>query len=856
MNIHKMIKRILLMLTLICVLKVNVQASNLPYVTNAYIDSLVNSVKINIKYTYNNPTSFLIKRAETKDGNYVTIADNVTETTYTDTGLENAKTYYYKIYGINDSGMGTEAYFVEGIPSASNYIWFDIHGIKANLYGIDIYDEDDNKLHYTKHFIRDDTGAAWNVQNMDYADRLLNHGIYIFNVNTPWNKNYIPKTRMGIKVQPHKGIKKITIITETNVPIQADVYETIEENLTDENPFATLKFKKSGQLKENEILKSGLNAEGQDEKITITWNISDSMDKYTIMRAESKEGPYTIVATDIVLNKYIDGSVNNKKLYYYRVEGIKQDGTIVNLGTVYAKTTKHRFLIMDLFGSYDTYNTLINELQILDKNSQPISYGSIEKGSIWFYGNYRTDPYSSYATNYSLFDKAQDGVADVDHYTNASYLGYSLGEDKWMRHVLELEDNIGVNQINFWAGKLNQPSMMTFYIAESYDYNDNMILRRNDNLAYFGQHAIADVDQVTKYEFTQSPPDTPQNINAIPKDTRAKIVWDKVNNADTYNIKRSTSPNGPYTTIAQNILETEYEDTGMTNGIAYYYVVTAVNDGGESPNSAEVAITPNPQLPQAPMNLIITPRDNAIELTWQPIYNADNYKVMRSETEGGPYVSVLDSTTNTTFTDTNVVFGKTYYYVVQAKNTTGTSNNSAEAQGVPGQVLPSTPTNIITKVKDKSVHLTWDAANDATGYNLMQSKSESGPYILIHEQLRGISCNDSDVVYGETYYYKILAVNERGESEPTQPIRVHVMDTTEQKVLLSLTMKHGTTKDYILTQSQLADFMKWYQDKTQNIGLPYFTVMGKNNYGAYKAHKSYILFDAILSMDIKEIQDK
>ncbi len=266
-----------------------------------------------------------------------------------------------------------------------------------------------------------------------------------------------------------------------------------------------------------------------------------------------------------------------------------------------------------------------------------------------------------------------------------------------------------------------------------------------------------------------------------PETQEQKIVWNKVNNADTYNIKRSTSPNGPYTTIAENILETEYEDTGIVNGTEYYYVVTAVNEGGESANSEEVGITPIPQLPQAPMNVTVTPRDNVIELTWQSVYNADTYKVMRSETEGGPYISVLESTTDTAFTDTNVVFGKTYYYVIQAKNPTGTSNNSEEVQGVPGQVLPSTPSNIITKVKDKSVHITWDAANDATSYNLMRSKTESGPYTLIQENLRGISCNDSNVEYDDTYYYKIIAVNERGESKPTEPIRVHVMDTTEQK---------------------------------------------------------------------------
>src|SRR6185436_8175641 len=66
--------------------------------------------------------------------------------------------------------------------------------------------------------------------------------------------------------------------------------------------------------------------------------------------------------------------------------------------------------------------------------------------------------------------------------------------------------------------------------------------------------------------------------------------------ASSYNVKRSTTSGGPYTTIT-NVTSTSFVNIGLANGTTYYYVVSALNSSGESGNSAQASATPVGTLP-------------------------------------------------------------------------------------------------------------------------------------------------------------------------------------------------------------------------------------------------------------------
>jgi hypothetical protein len=91
---------------------------------------------------------------------------------------------------------------------------------------------------------------------------------------------------------------------------------------------------------------------------------------------------------------------------------------------------------------------------------------------------------------------------------------------------------------------------------------------------------------------TSSLPPAPTGITAKPGDSKVTLSWDAVSGAIGYNVKGSTASGGPYGLLAVLFPHTTIVHSSLTNGVAYFYVVSAVNSVGEGPDSLEVSATP------------------------------------------------------------------------------------------------------------------------------------------------------------------------------------------------------------------------------------------------------------------------
>ncbi|MEO8616839.1 MAG: LamG-like jellyroll fold domain-containing protein [Luteolibacter sp.] len=87
------------------------------------------------------------------------------------------------------------------------------------------------------------------------------------------------------------------------------------------------------------------------------------------------------------------------------------------------------------------------------------------------------------------------------------------------------------------------------------------------------------------------PPSAPTGLSATGAGNSVNLSWFTAIGATGYNVKRSGSSGGSYTTIATNLTAPSYLDSGLTTGATYYYVVSALNAAGESQNSPELGVT-------------------------------------------------------------------------------------------------------------------------------------------------------------------------------------------------------------------------------------------------------------------------
>jgi fibronectin type 3 domain-containing protein len=143
--------------------------------------------------------------------------------------------------------------------------------------------------------------------------------------------------------------------------------------------------------------------------------------------------------------------------------------------------------------------------------------------------------------------------------------------------------------------------------------------------------------------------------------------------------------------IASGVTGTIYTNTGLAASTTYYYVVKALDaEGTSAPStqaSAETSAPPCAAVPSAPTGVTATATSSsAIGLSWSAVTppadcTISSYIVYSSKTSGfTPSSSTLIASglTGTTYSNTGLAASTTYYYIVEALDSYGTSAASAQ----------------------------------------------------------------------------------------------------------------------------------------------------------------------------------
>ena len=141
------------------------------------------------------------------------------------------------------------------------------------------------------------------------------------------------------------------------------------------------------------------------------------------------------------------------------------------------------------------------------------------------------------------------------------------------------------------------------------------------------------------------------------------------------------------------------------------------------------------------------------------------YRIYRGTTPGGE-TFLTESGNVLNYTDSALTNGQTYYYMLSAKNSAGTGDNSTEVMVTPA-TAPSQPLNSQAAEGYHLVTLTWikpasDGGAVVTGYRIYRGTLTGGEALLASVG-NTTSYADSGLTAGQAYYYKIAAVNAGGE---------------------------------------------------------------------------------------------
>jgi hypothetical protein len=238
----------------------------------------------------------------------------------------------------------------------------------------------------------------------------------------------------------------------------------------------------------------------------------------------------------------------------------------------------------------------------------------------------------------------------------------------------------------------------------------------------------------------------------------------------------------PALTLLANVsgTTTTYTKTGLTNGQTYFFAVAGVNPSGEGLKTfANATPSATPQAPSAPLNLVATGGSGNIVLNWNVPSSIgtqaiSDYKIFRGDSSSDVAYWSHTSSTATTFNDTGLMNGMTYYYTVVAVNSVGDSVQSASAHAstssTPPTGAPATISDVVVSSNDNSVDVSWTAPDQGdsaiTHYYVYRAETNDPSQAVLIANLTGSALNfqDTTAVNGKTYYYWVVTSNSIGAS--------------------------------------------------------------------------------------------
>lgn len=433
--------------------------------------------------------------------------------------------------------------------------------------------------------------------------------------------------------------------------------------------------------------------------INININSGSYVSGYEIYRSTSKGSGYKKIAT-VTDKYYIDKSVKSGT-YYYKVRPYYYD-----------TTTKKKYM-----GDYsdadgvklvlESVNAWVNQT---DTNQATISWDKVS-GADYYEVYYKTDlsgdaytiltstkansfKAGSLTTNtsYNFQVRAYKKNGSVKTYYQSSdvsiYIGFTNPRNVYVskRTISKTDTKMSIKSTIKWdrvygAKKIRiegyNPSTGAYETiktlsatATSYTLNNTVTKKDNQRIVKYSSVRIVAVNgsreyYSTVYDICKLNPVTGVKVNK--KTAYSSVIkWDASPDATYYQVFR-IAPNGNVTYVNTTYDSTSIIDDCLTPGVNYTYFVNASNsDFGVSSDSSGY-VTYKHKLSKPTISKVTNSASKQAKITWKKMPYAQKYVIYRSTSKNGTYkkIKTIYGGTKTSYVDTGLTKGKTYYYKIK-----------------------------------------------------------------------------------------------------------------------------------------------------------------------------------------------
>ena len=481
------------------------------------------------------------------------------------------------------------------------------------------------------------------------------------------------------------------------------------------------------------IMPSGLTATWSNAQVKLVWNSASNAASYFVKRAIMRGGPYTNVANAITATNFTDNTASNDVLYFYKVSATNAVGETVNSGLVtaypsstapaapaglVARVTSH--VRIDL-----AWNSVpgATSYTIQRSTSNDGPYTTIANGQGTIFLTYADTGLTPNTTYYYVVTATNSiGASSLSTPANATTLpalpaswtysdgGYvtTPGNASYTNGAFAVKgaglDYGGGNSDSFGFAYLNlagDGTIIARYASRAiYSGLNKAGITMRESLTEGSKHAFMLCDGTTNnYMIYRSSTGGNGTSSGTTNITGVMPEWLKLNR--TGNIFTGyVSSDGTNWTVLNSVSITM--NSTLLVGFAVCSRNNGVLDTGVFDNVSVTGLWP--VLPATPTNLIAVAGDGSAFLNWSFATNATGYNLKRANVSGGPYTPVVTNWSSLIFTNTGLVNGALYYYVVSGTNFFGESPNSSPVSVRP---VSQTPPQLTYALNGNQLQFTW-----------------------------------------------------------------------------------------------------------------------------------------------------